>query len=129
MHTKQIENLLNLNEEERVSYFIRYCSDWEEIWGLSVGDDWIIFKDEDGDEIFPLWPHKELAELCAFSEHKEMGAKPKSISIYTFLDEFLQDEELKDVYYGIFYNKQRQALVLSSNTLKEELEAELDEHE
>ena len=130
MHLKQIENLLKLSSEDRVEYFVRYCADFEEIWGLTVDDNnWIIFKDAEGDEIFPLWPHKDLADFCAFDEHKEMGAKPSSISIYSFIEEFIGDPSLKDVYFGIFYNKNREALVLKGETLKEELEAELDKHE
>ncbi|SEB75106.1 Protein of unknown function [Tenacibaculum sp. MAR_2009_124] len=130
MHPKQIENLLKLNNEERVEYFIRYCADFEEVWGLSVGkNEWVIFKDADGDEIFPLWSHKDLAEFCAFDEHKEMGAKPSSISVYSFIDEFLDDPDLKNVYFGVFYNKNREALVLKGENLKKELEAELEKHE
>lgn len=130
MHPKQIENLLKLSNKERVEYFIRYCSDFEEVWGLTTNkDNWIIFKDTDGDEIFPLWPHKELAELCAFEEHKEMGVKPQSISIYSFIEEYIEDPDLKGVYYGIFYNDKREAIVLEGKTLKKELEEELKQYE
>ncbi|SHJ67633.1 DUF2750 domain-containing protein [Aquimarina spongiae] len=128
MHPKQIENLLKLSNEERVEYFVRYCADFEEVWGLAVDDnDWIIFEDLEGDKIFPLWPHKDLADFCAFEEHKEMGAKPRSISVYTFIKEFMDDPGLEDVYFGIFYNKDREALVLKGETLKQELEEELEE--
>ncbi len=129
MHIKQIENLLKLSNKERVEYFIRYCSDFEEVWGLSVGQDWIIFKDSEGDEIFPVWPHKDLAEFCAFDEHKEMGAKPRSISIYSFIKDYIGDPRLNNIYFGIFYNKEREAMVLEGDTLKNELELELGEYE
>lgn len=130
MHPKQIENLFKLTNQERVDYFMRYCADWEEVWGLAINDDdWIVFKDGDEDEIFPLWPHQDLAEYCAFEEHKEMGAEPRSISIYSFIDDFINDPDLKDVYYGIFYNKEREALVLKGEALKNGLEAELEEYE
>ena len=55
MHKKQIENLLKMTSEERYEYFIRYCADFETVWGLIVnGDNWIIVKDSRGNEIFPL---------------------------------------------------------------------------
>ncbi len=77
MNRKQIDNLLKMPSEERCSYFIRYCADFEEVWGLVVGEDnWVIFNDKEGDEIFPLWPHRDLAEECCFSEHRELGAEP-----------------------------------------------------
>lgn len=130
MHPKQIENLLKLNSEERVEYFLRYCADWEQVWGLTIGEgNWVIFKDSEGDEIFPLWPHQDLAEFCAFEEHKEMNAKPSSISIYKFIEDFIGDTDLQNVYYGIFYNTNREALVLEGKTLKIEIEKELEQYE
>lgn len=126
MHKKQIENLLNLSDKERLEYFIRYTSDFEKVWGLSVGEDnWIIFKDKEGDEIFPLWPHKDLANECMFEEHKKMGAKPQSMSIYSFINHCIPD--LENVKFGIFYNINRTAYVLDGNALKEELLEELEQ--
>lgn len=125
MHQKQIENLTKLSDKDRLDYFIRYVSDFEEIWGLSVGqDNWIIFKDKEDDEIFPIWSHKDLAMQCMFDEHKKMGAKPQSMSIYTFIEQCIPD--LNDVKFGIFYNQKRTAYVLDGKTLKTELLEELN---
>ena len=130
MHPKQIENLLNLNPEQRVEFFIRYCADFEKVWGLSVGEDnWVIFKDIDGDEIFPVWPHESLAEKCAFQEHREMGAKPQSMSVYSFVEDCLTSPDLEGVYFGVFYDDKREAVVLKRDSLKSALEEELSEYE
>jgi hypothetical protein len=55
MHENKILNLLSLSTEDRYTYFIRHCADFEQVWGLVVGEDnWVIFKDNEGDKIFPL---------------------------------------------------------------------------
>ncbi len=128
MHEKQISNLLALSVEERFEFFVRYCADFEEVWGLVVSDDeWVIFKDSEGDEIFPLWPHKDLAELCCFEEHKQMGAKPQSIPLRAFIDECIPDMISQHVYFGVFYDKNRKGLAVSPEkldyTLKDEIKS------
>ncbi|QNU64549.1 DUF2750 domain-containing protein [Vreelandella titanicae] len=126
MHRKQIENLLQQTPEQRHDYFIRYCSDFEQVWGLVVGDDnWVIFKDADGDEIFPLWPHHDLAEACCFDEHKKMGAKPQPIGLESFIRNCIPDMVSDGVYFGIFYDNFRTGLAVEGETLKAELEEEV----
>ncbi|TQV73372.1 DUF2750 domain-containing protein [Denitrobaculum tricleocarpae] len=126
MNEKQIENLLNQSAQERYEYFVRYCADFQEVWGLTVGEDgWVIFKDSDGDEVFPLWPHKDLAEVCCFGEHRSMGAKPQSIPLDSFLQNCVPDMISEKIYFGVFYNKSREGLAVDGYSLKEALEAEV----
>lgn len=127
MHKKQIDNLSSLSPQERYKYFVRYCADFENVWGLTIGDDnWVIFKDEEGEEIFPLWPHADLAEACCFEEHKTMGAKPQSISLDSFIQNCIPDMISDKVFFGIFYNRDREGLAVDGNTLKEALENEIN---
>ena len=127
MHAKQIDNLLAYSPEERVDYFIRYCADFDEVWGLAVADDqWVIYKDKDGDEIFPLWPNRKLAEICMFDEHKKLNAQPQSIPLANFLSEFVPDMIKQGVSFGIFFDKKREGYILHPNALKKALEEELE---
>lgn len=127
MHEKQIANLLALSENERYDFFIRYCADFEKVWGLAVNEDeWVIFKDSEGDEIFPLWPHKNLAEACCFEEHKQMGARPQSISLKVFLDECIPDMALQHVLIGVFFDNTRKGVAVVPEELKHALQEELE---
>lgn len=127
MHEKQIENLLKQSPEQRYEYFIRYCADFEQVWGLVVGDDnWVIFKDSNGDEIFPLWPHPDLAEVCCFDEHKKMGAKPQPIGLESFIQNCIPDMVADGVSFGIFYDVSREGLVVEGEVLKAALKEEID---
>ncbi|WP_179024980.1 DUF2750 domain-containing protein [Shewanella sp. Scap07] len=126
MHEKQIENLLKQSPEQRYEYFVRYSADFEQVWGLVVADDnWVIFKDADGEEIFPLWSHPDLAEACCFEEHKQMGAKPQAIGLESFIKNCIPDMVSDGVYFGIFYDKSRVGLVVEGEVLKVELEEEV----
>ncbi len=125
MHEKQIENLLKQTPHNRYEYFIRYCADFEQVWGLVVGEDnWVIFKDDNGDEIFPLWSHPDLADTCCFDEHRKMGAIPQAIDLDSFIQNCIPDMESAGVYFGIFYDKLRVGLVVTSEELKIALEEE-----
>ena len=126
MHAKQIENLLKQSPENRYEYFVRYCADFEEVWGLVVGEDnWVIFRDPEGDEIFPLWPHHDLAEVCRFEEHEKMGATPQPIDLESFIKNCIPDMVTDGVYFGIFYDRARVGLAVSGLTLKNDLEGEV----
>lgn len=126
MHERQIDNLLKLSPEQRYEYFVRYCADFEQVWGLAVDEDnWVIFKDADGDDIFPLWSHPDLAEACCFKEHKQMGAKPQAIGLESFIKNCIPDMVSDGVKFGIFYDKSREGLMLEGNVLKAALEEEV----
>lgn len=128
MHPEKIKNLVRLNAADRYDYFIRHCADFGEIWGLCVGEeDWIIFTDNENEEIFPVWPHPELASLCAFSEHKEMGAIPRIIKIESFLQNCIPDMIRQSVLFGVFYDLNRTAIAVDPGKLKNDLEAERSE--
>ena len=126
MHERQIENLLKQSPEQRYEYFVRYSADFEQVWGLVVGEDkWVIFKDADGDEIFPLWSHPDLAAACCFEEHKQMGARPQAIALESFIQNCIPDMVSGEVRFGIFYDKSREGLVIEGETLKAALEDEV----
>ncbi|NNE22976.1 MAG: DUF2750 domain-containing protein [Rhizobiales bacterium] len=127
MHEKQIENLLKLSAQERLDYFVRHCADFEIVWRLVIGEDnWVIFKDHEGDEVFPLWPHKDLAEVCCFDEHKQMGAKPQAITLTPFFEKCVPDMQSRNIYFGVFYDKGRKGLAVTPEELKRALQDEIE---
>ena len=85
----------------------------------------MIFKNREGPEILPLWPHADLAEACCFDEHKAMGAKPQSISLDSFTQNCIPDMVAQKIYFGIFYGNDRKAMIVSGDVLKKDLEAEI----
>lgn len=126
MHSKKIENLLKLSDEERVDFFVRYCVDFGEVWGLVIGkDNWVTFIDSEQDQIFPIWPHHDLALSCCFEEHKEMKAKPQSIKLETFLEKCVPDMLEQNIYFGVFYDENKKGLAIPAKELKTLLENQI----
>ena len=126
MHIKKRDNLLKLSENERADYLVRYCTDFEKVWGLIVDEDrWITFVDSENDHIFPIWPHQDLAEYCCFSEHRQMNAKPHSIELDIFLKTCIPDMETNTILFGLFYDNHRKGLAVSAEKLKMLIEEEI----
>lgn len=126
LHDDQVQNLIKQSPEQRYEYFVRSCAELGQVWGLSVGEsNWIICKEADGDEVFPLWPHPDLAEACCFSEHRQMRAKPRAISLESFLQNCVPDMISEGVLFGVFYDKKREGIVVEGEILQSEIEEEL----
>jgi len=97
------------------------------VCGLVVGvDNWVIFKDTDGDEIFPLWSHPDLAQACRFEEHKMMGAKPQVMSLESFVKNYIPNMIAEGVIFGIFYDSTRKGLRLREKHSKQHSRRKLD---
>lgn len=127
MHEKQVENLLKLSPEERLEYFVRYCADFEQVWGLVVEEeDWILFKDQQGKEIFPIWPHESLAQFCCFQEFKQLNAKPQKMTLSSFLEKCIPDMITSNVLFGVFYDTNRIGLTVDGDYLKLVIEEEIN---
>lgn len=83
MHKRKIENIFRLSSQERFSYFIRKVTDFEEVWGLSDGSEWALIGDSDDNQLFPVWPEKDFAEICATGVW--YNYVPKSIPLNDFI--------------------------------------------
>lgn len=127
MHPNKIDNLLNLNPQERLEYFIRQSVQNKVVWTLETEQGYLIFKDVQGDEIFPVWAESEIAEICMFEEHREMGAIPVSIKINSFIHDCIPDMVEENVLFGVFYDKNREAICIKGAELQEELISECEE--
>lgn len=127
MHQKKLQNLISLDAKERYEYFIREVVQSQEVWTLSTSEGYVVFKDKEEDEIFPIWPHKELAEKCAFEEFKNMGATAQNISFKPFLERCIPDMVKERVLFGVFYNDKRNGIAIEGEKLLNELNSEYKE--
>ncbi|MBV8389168.1 MAG: DUF2750 domain-containing protein [Mucilaginibacter sp.] len=117
MHEEKIKNLLALNSSDRYWYSIREIVKLELVWAISTDDSWVTFVDKNGDEIFPIWPHKEIAEICVFEELKVENYFIKAIKFELFIKYCIPDMEEDNISFGMFYNKGREALVVNPQQL------------
>ena len=122
---KQLEAVLALPGIKRFEHFIKVIADWQEVWGL-YQDGWALAAADDGTTVFPLWPAKEYAQVCAANEWA--GYEPRSISLRDFTEVLLPTLKLDGVLPGVFFTPTSKGVTPSVDELKSALEAELQNY-
>jgi hypothetical protein len=125
VNQKQIEAVLALPGIKRFEHFIKVIADWREVWGL-YQDGWALAAADDGTTVFPLWPAKEYAQVCAAKEWA--GYEPRSISLSDFTEVLLPKLKLDGVLPGVFFTPTSKGVTPSVDDLKSALEAELQNY-
>ena len=121
---KQMEAVLALPGIKRFEHFIKVIADWQEVWGL-YQDGWALAA-ADGTTVFPLWPAKEYAQVCAANEWA--GYEPRSISLSDLTEILLPKLKLDGVLPGVFFTPTSKGVTPSVDELKSALEAELQNY-
>jgi hypothetical protein len=118
----QVDAILRLSPPKRYAHFIKRAVGWGEIWGL-YKDGWVSSEtDDDGSLVFPMWPDKEYAEICA--ENEWSGAEPRAIPLDEILDQMIPYFREKNVLPGIFGS-----ITVSLEVLEADLKNELLKYE
>lgn len=125
VNPKQVEAVLALPGIKRFEHFIKVIADWQEVWGL-YQDGWALAAADDGTTVFPLWPAKEYAQVCAASEWS--GYEPRAISLREFTEVLLPKLKLDGVLPGVFFTPTSKGVTPSVEDLKAALEAELQNY-
>lgn len=123
---KKIESILKMTENERYNYFIRKVADFEEIWGLS-DNGWALLGDDNGNQILPLWPEKDFAELCAVEQWKSY--KPESIQLDNFLEKWIPGMMKDKTLVNIFLTPGSKGTVILPYDLNSDLQEELEQYD
>ena len=125
VNPKQMEAVFALPGIKRFENFIKVIADWQEVWGL-YQNGWALAAADDGTAVFPLWPAKEYAEVCAVNEWA--GYEPRSISLRDFTEVLLPKLKLDGVLPGVFFTPTSKGVTPSVDELKLALEAELQNY-
>jgi len=97
--TKEIDALLQLDAPTRHNHFVKRVVDDERAWGLWK-DGWALMLDGQGQSVFPLWPAREYAELCAVGEWE--GYVAEEIPLADLIDELLPRLTEREMRPGVF---------------------------
>ena len=126
------EELRALPAEERFDHTIRAIAASERLWSLRRGEDesgagTLLYRDAEGQELWPLWPSAELARLAATGDWR--NAEPEEIGLKSFLDSWVTGLS-KDGYFVVVCPVPEDAgLLLTPEELGDELLAILNPKE
>ena len=127
MHQKKIENIFKLSSQERFAYFVRKVTDFEEVWGLSDGSEWALLGDNCNNQLFPIWPEKDFAKICANGVWNNYI--PKLISLDDFISKLSPKLDSEKINYAVFLTTENKGIIISPKELCEILEQEIEQEE
>jgi len=125
VNPKQMEAVFALSGIQRFEHFIKTVADWKEVWGL-YHDGWALAAADDETPVFPMWPAKEYAQVCAANEWA--GYEPRCISLSDFTEFLLPKLKLDGVLPGVFFTPTKKGLTPSTDDLMVALNAELQNY-
>ncbi|QOZ75200.1 DUF2750 domain-containing protein [Bradyrhizobium sp. CCBAU 53351] len=122
---KQMAAVIALPGAKRFEHFIKVVADQQLVWGLHR-DGWALAATDDGKTVFPLWPAKEYADVCASGEWS--GYVPRSISLSDLLEVLLPKLQIDGVLPGVFFTPASKGVTPSAEEVKSALETELQKY-
>ena len=122
---KEVEAVLRLDGAERYKHFVKRVADAERAWGLWKSG-WALMADHEGNAVFPIWPAREYASLCATGDWD--GYVPNEIALEHLLDELLPELEAKQTRPGVFPTPNGRGVTASVGELVGALRLELERY-
>jgi hypothetical protein len=117
--TRQLQETVMLPGPQRYEYFIRRVVDTGTVWSL-YRQGWALAKKEDGTLVFPLWPDREFATICA--DYEWTGYAPQSFSLDELVRELLPQLEQDGIAIGVFYTPGARDVMPSAGLLLRDLD-------
>jgi hypothetical protein len=119
--SRQIQEAVMLSGPQRYEYFIQRVCETGTVWSL-YRNGWALAKKEDGTLVFPLWPDREFATICA--DYEWTGYEPQSFPLDELLGELLPQLEQDGVVTGVFYTPGARDVMPTAGLLRRDLEDE-----
>jgi hypothetical protein len=123
---KQIAAILALPPPQRYDHFIKKVVGWRKAWGLHQ-DGWAMLETADGEPVFPLWPEKEYAELCAAADWA--GYEAREIELDELMTDLLPMLAERGVHPGVFFVPDQGSIDITIDQLQQDLQQELSKYE
>lgn len=118
----EAERLAALPAADRLKLFLPLLADWGEVSGLTDEDGWVLLRREEGDA-FPLWPHPDLAALCAID--RWAGCVPATLDTEELSEVLLPQLEADGLKVAVFPAPGDEGTILAPTDLAAGLDREL----
>lgn len=116
--TRQVQAIVMLPGPQRYAYFVKRVLETGVVWSL-FRQGWALAKKEDGTLVFPLWPDREFATICA--DYEWTGYEPASFSLDELVDELLPQLEHDGIATGVFYTPGARDVMPTAGLLRRDL--------
>ncbi len=126
LSANQIESVLFLSGEERYKHFVKRVADTELVWGL-FNDGWALAATDDGRHVFPMWPARQYAVVCAIEEWQ--GYKPREFSVEELVNELFPRFMTDGTLPGIFYTPKDKGVTPPLDLLAQDISDELQKYD
>jgi hypothetical protein len=120
--TRQVHATVMLPGPQRYEYFIKRVVETGMVWSL-YRNGWALAKKEDGTLVFPLWPDREFATICA--DYEWTGYAPQAFPLDELVGELLPQLEQDGVATGVFTTPGARDVMPSAGLLRRDLIDEL----
>ncbi|MBE6753858.1 MAG: DUF2750 domain-containing protein [Ruminococcaceae bacterium] len=124
MTSKEIQGVFAADKSKQYEYFIKKVADFEEVWSLKDDEGWATLGLEDR-EYFPVWPTREMAQLCA--EEEWASYYPESIELEEFLTEWLSGLQEDNIRVTVMWHS-GEGIDPDWERLKADIENELEKY-
>jgi hypothetical protein len=98
--TEHVQAIVMLPGPQRYAYFVKRVVESGVVWSL-FRQGWALARKEDGTLVFPLWPEREFAAICA--DYEWTGYAPQSFALDELVTELLPQLEQDGIATGVFY--------------------------
>jgi hypothetical protein len=98
--TQHVQAIVMLPGPQRYEYFVKRVVESGVVWSL-FRQGWALARKEDGTLVFPLWPEREFAAICA--DYEWTGYAPQSFGLDELVNELLPQLEGDGIATGVFY--------------------------
>lgn len=122
---KEVRAILGLDGPARFAHFVKRVADDQLVWGL-FKDGWLLMEDNQRVRVFPLWPARPYAELCATGDWQ--SAEPKSMALDDLMTDLGPRLDDEGTLLGIFPTPSGRGVTLPYRELAVSLSAELEQY-
>ncbi|MBE1300833.1 MAG: DUF2750 domain-containing protein [Alteromonadaceae bacterium] len=117
---QQIEDVLKKNPDNRYEYLLDSIKESGEMWILADDVGAVMFNSEDEEDLVPIWPTKQFAELWRSDEWQH--CKPIAVTVKKWLADWTPGLEEDEIAIVAFPNQDNEGLILAPYQLHERLE-------
>ncbi len=112
---------------ERYSYFVRRVADREDLWTLRNEEGFVLYANEEGQEVVPVWPDRRFAEACSQASWDD--TQPFKIDLDRWLAAWTPGMETDGRLIAVFPLPSDQGVVVPPAQLADDLSAEAEQYE